>query len=88
MNDINGLGWWWRFALAIGLDIADFVNPFAHVPGIGIVWDALLTIIGLFLWGPFGLAQGLELLDLTEQVDAWIPALTIAGISRLIYERR
>ena len=41
------------------------------------------TILGGFLWGGVGLIQGIEIIDITDQFDAFFPALTIAGLIRI-----
>ncbi len=85
MGDLTTFGWIWRFAVAIVGDLLDFF--IGRIPGFGIVFDLGLTAVGLLLWGPVGLIQGVELFDLSEQIDGFLPALTIGGIIKLIKEK-
>jgi hypothetical protein len=77
---------WWRFLLAALFDFADFT--IGRIPIFGIAFDLAGTVLAVWLWGAWGGLQGLELLDFTEQVDAWIPTVTIAGGIKLFVEAR
>jgi len=50
------------------------------------VYDILGTYLGYKLWGGWGLVQGLEILDITDQIDSFIPTLTIMGLVRLFVD--
>lgn len=89
MTDEYGTwGWTWRFAVAILLDLFDLLDPFDELPIIGNIMDAFLGLAGLALWGPAGGLQFLEVLNPIKPIDGFIPTLTIAGIAKLIYEKR
>lgn len=67
-----------RLAICLALDLADFTAgrglfllPWEEVPG-----AALLTL----LFGAKGLVYVLEVIDLTEQIDAFIPTATLFGL--------
>jgi len=73
--------WALKMLISIAFDVADFF--FGRVPVFGTVVDIAGTFLGGFLWGAAGLIQGLEIFDLTDQIDAFFPALTIAGLIRV-----
>lgn len=67
-----------KFLAALIFDVFDFTV--GRVPAVGIVVDIIGAFFSLFLWGPLGLAAFLELLDPTEQIDGFIPTVTLIGI--------
>jgi len=50
---------------------------------VGTVVDIGGTALGVILWGGPGLIQGLEIIEITDQIDAFFPALTIAGLIKI-----
>lgn len=71
-------GFFIRLAISIALDLFDFTVGRVLI---GVPWEegagaALATI----LWGPAGIAYLLELIDVTEQIDAFIPTATLIGL--------
>ena len=70
--------WSIKFIISIILNIADFF--IGRIPIAGSIWDAILGFIGLLLWKKVGGIQFLELLDFTDQIDGFIPSLTISAI--------
>tara|TARA_Y100000310_G_scaffold343267_1_gene450084 strand:- start:582 stop:824 length:243 start_codon:yes stop_codon:yes gene_type:complete len=75
------MNWIFKIIIAIIFDVADFFV--GRIPVIGTGFDIAGTALGFWLWGGLGLAQGLEIIDFTDQIDAFIPTLTIIGIIRL-----
>ena len=73
--------WAFKMAISIAFDVGDFF--FGRIPVVGTVVDIAGTILGWFLWGAAGLIQGLEIFEITDQIDAFFPALTIAGFIRM-----
>lgn len=71
-------GFMWRLAISVGIDLADFTfgRLLALVPWEEGVGTALLVA----LWGPMGLLYATELLDLTEQFDAFLPMATLIAL--------
>ena len=67
-----------KLLVSIGFDAADFF--WGRIPIWGTVFDAIGGFLGLWLWGPIGGAQFWEVLDITDQIDGFIPTLTIAGL--------
>ncbi len=74
------LGWSFKMLISIGFDVADFFV--GRIPIAGSVFDIIGGILGFVLWGLVGGLQFGELIDVTDQIDAFIPTLTIAGILR------
>ena len=70
---------WPKIGISLLLDLA-LDNTLGRVPGLGIIIDLCMAYLGSRMWGAVGWTQALELLDFTEQVDGFIPTLTIAGI--------
>ena len=70
-----------KFLIAIAFDLADFF--IGRIPIFGTVFDILGGFLGLWLWGLPGALQFLEILDFTDQLDGFIPTVTLAGILSL-----
>ena len=70
-----------KLAIAIVLDIADFF--IGRIPGFGTGFDVVLTAVSFAMFGWKGLAQGLEILDITDQLDGFVPTLTIFAFAEL-----
>lgn len=71
-------GFFWRLALSIIIDIADFT--FGRIPVFGTVTDGVGTIVLFALWGPAGLLNAWELIDVTDQADGFIPTATLIAL--------
>ena len=65
-----------KFAIAA---IYDFLDLFS-IPGIGSLYDIIGIPLGAALWGPMGLIQVWEVIDITDQFDKFIPTMVLAGI--------
>ncbi|GGY38310.1 hypothetical protein [Parvularcula lutaonensis] len=70
-----------KLVVAIAFDLADFV--IGRVIGIGTGFDIVLTAIGFALFGWKGLAQAWEVVDVTDQIDGFIPTLTLLALAEL-----
>ena len=68
--------------ISIAFDLADFF--FGRIPVFGTVFDILGGFLGLWLWGIPGGLQFLEIIDISEQIDAFIPSLTLAAIVSIL----
>ncbi|MSR86452.1 hypothetical protein EXS74_03600 [Candidatus Woesearchaeota archaeon] len=75
MGFIKVLG---KLLISIAFDITDFF--IGRIPVFGTVFDLLGGFLGLWLWGLPGGLQFLEILDITDQLDGFIPTVTLAGI--------
>jgi hypothetical protein len=71
-------GFFWRLALSIIIDIADFT--LGRIPIFGTVNDGIGTIVLYALWGPAGLVNAWELVDFTDQADGFVPTATLIGL--------
>jgi hypothetical protein len=65
-----------KFTIAIVYDVLDFLS----VPVLGSLYDAAGIPLGIMLWGPAGLINLWEFVDVTDQVDKFVPTMTLAGI--------
>ena len=70
--------WFLKFLISVAFDVADFF--IGRIPIFGTVFDILGGVLGTFLWKPLGALQFLELFDITDQIDALVPTLTIAAL--------
>jgi hypothetical protein len=71
-------GYFSRLALSVAIDVFDFT--FGRLPVFGSVTEGLGAGVLFVLWGPAGLLNLLELADITEQVDGFIPTATLIGL--------
>ena len=73
-----------KLIISIIFDLSDF---FFRIPGLGSIWDIAGGVLGLALWGIPGGFQFLELIDISEQIDGFIPTVTLAGLYVIIFKR-
>ncbi|HLC22767.1 MAG TPA: hypothetical protein VJJ79_03265 [Candidatus Nanoarchaeia archaeon] len=66
-----------KFLVAITFDVADFF--IGRIPVWGTIFDIAGGFLGLWLWGGIGTLQFAEIIDITDQIDGFIPTLTLAG---------
>jgi len=66
-----------RLFLCIIFDVIDF---FVRIPGLGTLFDLVGIPVAYYFIGPFGIAYAWELLDITDQLDGFIPTMTILYI--------
>lgn len=71
-------GYFLRLAFSIVIDLFDF--SLGRIPIFGTVTEGVGTIVLTALWGPAGLVNLLELVDFTDQVDAFIPTATLVAL--------
>jgi hypothetical protein len=71
-------GYFIRLAFSIVIDLFDFT--LGRIPLFGSVTEGVGTIVLTAMWGPAGLLNILELLDFTEQLDAFIPTATLVAL--------
>jgi len=70
-----------KLILAIILDILDFT--LGRIPGFELVFDAVLGVVAVLLWGWPGLFAFWELADPTGQIDGFAPTLTLIALSQM-----
>lgn len=69
-----------KFAISVVIDILDFFA--GRLLGIGMIGDALAGVVAVILWGPAGVIAFWELADPSEQIDGFVPTLTLIAISQ------
>ena len=74
-----------KFIISIVFDLIDLT--LGRIPAFGTVFDVIGGLLGIWLWGTPGALQFLEILDFTDQIDGFIPTLTIAGLISIIIDR-
>ncbi len=73
--------WIMKMLVSAAFDIMDFF--LGRIPGIGTIIDIAGGFLGIALWGGRGALQFLEIIDLTDQIDGFVPTLTIAGLTKI-----
>lgn len=68
-----------KLVISLIWDALDFT--IGRVPAFGTIFDLIGTLLAIMLWGVPGLISlGEVFLDPTDQIDGFIPTLTIIGI--------
>lgn len=75
-----------KLALAVLLDILDFT--LGRILGAGTVIDLVFAGIAFVLWGPIGLLALWEAIDVTDQVDGFVPTMTLIALSQMGKRRK
>jgi len=71
-------GFYFRLAISIALDLFDFTIGRVLI---GMPWEeGAGAALATALWGPAGIVYLLEWIDVTEQIDAFIPTATLIGL--------
>jgi hypothetical protein len=50
------------------------------IPFVGHVYDLIQTAVAVYLFGPIGLINAWEVIDVTNGVDAFVPTMTITYV--------
>ncbi|MBT3323840.1 hypothetical protein HN681_00490 [archaeon] len=74
-----------KFIISIVFDLVDLT--LGRIPVFGTAFDVVGGLLGIWLWGTPGALQFLEIIDFTDQIDSFIPTLTIAGLISIIMDR-
>lgn len=85
----NGVNWptWLKFGLCAAFDLWDFTLGHAMI-GVGTITDLLSAAFLVFLWGPVGLLALWEALDVSEQIDGFVPSDLIVAVLGSVLARR
>lgn len=67
-----------KLAVCVGMDCADFF--IGRILGVGIVFDILCACMCAALWGKRGWVAILEVVDITEQIDGFLPTCTLIAL--------
>lgn len=70
-----------KLIVAIVLDILDFTV--GRLPGFEIVFDLILGVAAVAMWGPAGLIAFWEVGDPTGQIDGFVPTMTLIALSQM-----
>ena len=70
-----------KLVVAIVLDVLDFTV--GRVPGFEMVFDAIMGVTAVILWGWPGLFAFWEIADPTGQVDGFVPTMTLIALSQM-----
>lgn len=68
-----------KLGVCLMLDILDFTV--GRILGFGIVFDIGCALIAVALWGHKGWWALLEVVDITEQLDGFVPTCTIIALT-------
>lgn len=71
-------GFFIRLAMSIAIDLLDFT--IGRVPIFGSVTEGLGSLVLVALWGPAGLLYLGELVDVTDQIDSFLPSATLIAL--------
>ncbi|MBI1392388.1 MAG: hypothetical protein GC152_06555 [Alphaproteobacteria bacterium] len=67
--------------ICVAVDLADFL--IGWVFGLSLLADILQTVVAVWLFGPLGLVALWELATPIDQVDGFVPTLTILAVTQL-----
>ena len=70
-----------KLIIAVVLDVLDFT--IGRIPGFEMVFDVILGVTAVLLWGWPGLFAFWELGDPTGQLDGFTPTLTLIALSQM-----
>lgn len=70
-----------KLVLAVVLDVLDFT--IGRVFGFEAVFDAIMGVVAVALWGWPGLFAFWELADPTGQADGFVPTMTLIALSQM-----
>lgn len=75
-----------KLIIAVILDILDFTV--GRLPGFELVFDIILGVAAVIMFGWTGLFAFWEAADPTGQLDGFVPTLTLIALSQLGKEKR
>lgn len=70
-----------KLGIALLLDIIDFT--IGRILGFGTVMDVVFVLVGFVMFGWKGLFQLWEVLEVSDQVDGFVPTLTLIALTEL-----
>ncbi len=75
---MNRRTYFMKLAFSVVIDVLDFT--LGRIPIFGTVTDGVGTLVLYAMWGPAGLVNAWELVDFTDQADAFIPTATLVAL--------
>lgn len=79
---MNGLPTGLKLIISIVWDVLDAL--IGRIPGFGTVWDIAGTLLAFKLWGVWGLGAIWEVFEPTDQIDGFLPTMTIIGLISIV----
>jgi len=70
--------YFFRLSLSVVIDVFDF--SLGRIPIFGSVTEGVGSLVLYLLWGPAGLLNLLELVDVTDNLDGFIPTATLIAL--------
>ena len=67
-----------KLGISVIWDIFDLT--FGRIPVVGTLIDMIGGFLAMVLWGKLGVFAFGELIDVTDQLDTYVPSLTIIGM--------
>jgi hypothetical protein len=77
-NSMTRRGYFLRLAFSVVIDLFDLT--LGRIPVFGTVTDGVGTVVLFAMWGPAGLVNLWELVDVTDQADGFIPTATLVAL--------
>jgi hypothetical protein len=71
---------WAKFTVCVAFDLFDFTIG-RLLLGVSLLGEVGTGVIMFVLWGPIGLLALWEAIDITEQLDGFVPTSTIIAIA-------
>lgn len=71
---------WAKFTVCVAFDLFDFTIG-RLLLGVSLIGEVGTAVILFVLWGPIGLFALWEAIDVTEQLDGFVPTNTIIAIA-------
>jgi hypothetical protein len=65
----------YKFLICVGFDAVDFT--LGRIIGFGSLFDICGIFVAYYLCGPIGVAYAWEVLDVTDQIDGFVPTMSI-----------
>jgi hypothetical protein len=75
-----------KLVIAVMIDLIDFTA--GRVIGFGTAFDVLSTAFAVALFGWKGLIQAWEVVEVTDQIDGFVPTLTLLALAELRAARK
>lgn len=70
-----------KFLISLIWDFLDLT--IGRIPGFGTFFDIAGGLLAMMLWGTVGILAFAEVIDITDQIDAQLPIVTVCGILTL-----
>jgi len=70
-----------KLLIAIAIDLLDFV--IGRILGFGTIFDAVVALIAVLMFGWKGLFALWEVADVSDQIDGFVPTLTLIALADL-----